>query len=84
LWGQELIKQREGFNVSEPQEAYVGVKDYPALIQTFQSDRAYMLVYILDDDGAFIFLFNAKPYNDTVKGTFNQILASFQILDPPS
>lgn len=80
-WGQEIIEVYKGYNVSQMEEAQVGVEDYPAFIQTFQADRTYMVVYILDKEGGYILLFDAKPYAVETENLFKQILASFQILE---
>lgn len=81
-WGKEIINNLDGFNISELKEAKVGDGNYPAWRQTFQADRKYMVVYILDDNGAYILLFNARPYDDEAEEAFQHILNSFQILKP--
>lgn len=80
-WGQEIINRREGFDISELQEIDIGDEDYPAWVRTFQADRKHIIVYVLDDNGAYIFLFSAASYNAKAEETFQHILDSFQIIE---
>jgi len=83
LWGQEIIEIYQGNNVSQLQKVLFGVEDYPSFIQTFQgfANRTYIIVYILNDEGGYLLLFDAKQYNEETENTFRQILESFQIFE---
>jgi hypothetical protein len=82
-WGLEKLEQSNGI-ISELQEVQIGVENYPALTRTVQyadSPKVRIHYYVISTQGAIILEFYAKSYNAETEAVFNQMIASFRLLD---
>ena len=81
-WGAEEIVQYDGFNVSVPVEVQIGLHNYPAMLQTYQTRNLFKEVYYLhSEDSAYIIELRAGEFNSDAESIFEHVLATFQILD---
>ena len=84
-WGLDNLPPYSG-TLSDLQETQIGEGNYPAVTRTFHYDnRSAMMIYyyVTRENGAYTLEFYLKDEDDIdeVAPVFNQILASFQILE---
>lgn len=82
LWGAKEIEQYDGFNASKPIEVQIGVHNYPAMLQTYQTRNLFKQVYYLySEDSAYILELRAGELNSETESIFEHVLATFQLLE---
>lgn len=82
LWGAEEIEQYDGFNVSRPKDMQIGVHNYPAMLQTYQTGSLFKQVYYLSrEDSAYIIELRAGELNLETESIFEHVLATFQLFE---
>lgn len=84
-WGLNILPPYGG-TLSDLQETKVGLGHYPALTRSFYYDGSSAMevhYYVIRENGAYTLEFYLKNENDIdeMEPVFNQILASFKMLD---
>lgn len=77
-WGETIIREQIGTNISPLEEVVVGVDGLEALQQTFQYAGIYggYNVYAVSGHGEYVFFFGTRGREQRDKDVFEQIIAS--------